>query len=121
MDIVTSTSKLYDLLSGKIGKQATEFLLTFISQRVHSELEQDKKMLATNENLFEVRGVLKEEISAVRTELKEDIHAVRVELKEEASGLRVDMEKGFRQQFWLIVTLFLPLYFTLILLVFRLF
>ncbi|QEC52948.1 hypothetical protein EDD80_105160 [Anseongella ginsenosidimutans] len=185
MNTLTSTAKMYDLLSVKIGKQTAETLLVFIRENIKEEMMHRINALATNENLFKVNGMLKdkinlvhtelkeniatvraelkediaavrtelkedisavrtalkediaavrtelkEDIAAVRTELKQDIAAVRSELKEDISGvntaltkemgtLQVNVEKGFKQQFWLILVLFLPFYFTLILLVFR--
>lgn len=142
MEALISTPKLYDLLSEKIGKQTAEALLVFIKGGIKDEMEYQIKALATNESLFKVNSMLKEDISVVRNELKEDINAVRSELKEDIgavrnelkeeisavrselkediSGLLVNIEKGFRQQFWLILVLFLPFYFTVTMFLFRL-
>jgi hypothetical protein len=48
---VISLTKLYDLLSAKMGKEAAEILTTFIEQKISSEMENKMQMLATKEDV----------------------------------------------------------------------
>lgn len=48
---VISVTKLYDLLSAKVGKEAAENLTNFIEQKIVEEGESKIQMLATKEDV----------------------------------------------------------------------
>lgn len=52
MSIVTIT-KLYSLLSGKLGKESAENLTTYIEKKIKEEVEDKTKILATKADLAE--------------------------------------------------------------------
>ncbi len=48
---VISITKLYELLSSKVGKETAENLTTFIEHKIKDELENKSQMLATKEDI----------------------------------------------------------------------
>jgi hypothetical protein len=50
MGVITLT-KLYDLLSDKVGKEAAENLTNFIEQKIIDEVENKSQLLSTREDL----------------------------------------------------------------------
>ncbi len=52
MSIITIT-KLYSLLSGKLGKESAENLTTYIEKKIKEEVEDKTKILATKADLAE--------------------------------------------------------------------
>jgi len=48
---VISLTKLYDLLSAKVGKETAENLTTFIEQKISGEMDNKMQMLATKEDV----------------------------------------------------------------------
>ena len=51
---VISITKLYDLLSSRVGKETAENLTTFIEDKIKDELENKSQILATKEDLVKV-------------------------------------------------------------------
>jgi hypothetical protein len=51
-----SLTKLYDLLSTKVGKEAAENLTTFIEEKIKVEMETKLSQLATKTDLAELRA-----------------------------------------------------------------
>lgn len=49
---VISITKLYELLSSKVGKETAENLTTFIEHKIKDELENKSQMLATKEDIL---------------------------------------------------------------------
>lgn len=64
-----SITKLYDLLSIKLGKETAENLTTFIESKIYNELESKTKHLATKEDLAHGLGKLDAKISETKSEL----------------------------------------------------
>ena len=71
MFIMTSISitKLYDLLSSKLGKETAEGLTTFMDERIKEVSTQNIKNLANKEDLLDVKTGLKIEITNTRADL----------------------------------------------------
>ena len=51
---VISITKLYDLLSSKLGKEIAENLTTFIEHKIKEDLENKSQILATKDDLAKV-------------------------------------------------------------------
>lgn len=51
-----SITKLYDLLSEKVGKETAENLTTFIESKIKEEVSDSSKTLATKEQLAETKA-----------------------------------------------------------------
>lgn len=49
-----SLTKLYDLLSDKIGKESAENLTTFIEEKINKELENKTQIFATKDDIAHV-------------------------------------------------------------------
>lgn len=75
-----SLTKLYDLLSEKVGKESAESLTVYIESKIKAEVQSNSKFLATKEDVANLRAELKEDIANLRAELKEDIANVKSEL-----------------------------------------
>ncbi|HSU27261.1 MAG TPA: hypothetical protein VLJ68_02700 [Chitinophagaceae bacterium] len=60
-----SITKLYELLSGKIGKESAENLTSYIEGRIEEEVNNKSQMLATKQDLANVR----EELANVKAEI----------------------------------------------------
>ena len=48
---IISLTKLYDLLTSKLGKETAENLSTFIAEKIKDEVENKTQRLATKEDL----------------------------------------------------------------------
>lgn len=57
MSTITIT-KLYALLSGKLGKESAENLTTYIEEKIKEEVEDKTKILATKADLAENKSEL---------------------------------------------------------------
>ena len=64
-----SITKLYDILSIKLGKEGAENLTTFIEHKIKDELDNKSQMLATKEDLLQAKSELKINIAESRTEI----------------------------------------------------
>ena len=60
-----STTRLYDLLSTRVGKETAETLTTF-EEKIKEEFVDNTKILATKADLSETKEELKDEIAKVR-------------------------------------------------------
>ena len=68
MNTITVT-KLYDLLTVKAGKDAAENLNSYIDKKIKNEFDDFLKILATRENLANLKGGLKNKIASSKTEI----------------------------------------------------
>jgi len=68
-----SITKLYDLLSAKVGKETAENLTNFIENKIDHELESKTKHLATKEDLAMSTIATKEDIARLALTTKEDL------------------------------------------------
>jgi len=66
---VISLTKLYDLLSVKVGKETAENLTTFIEHKIKDEVENKSQMLATKEDLLRTESRLDLRISESKVDL----------------------------------------------------
>lgn len=64
-----SITKLYELLSAKVGKETAENLTIFIESKIETDLESKTKHLATKEDLAQGLGRLDAKISETKSEL----------------------------------------------------
>ena len=55
-----SITKLYDLLTPKVGKEAAENITTYIEEKVVAELENRSGILATKSDISDVRKEIAE-------------------------------------------------------------
>lgn len=64
-----SVTKLYELLSTKVGKETAENLTTFIEHKINQKLESKVQHLATKEDLAKVKGDLEVKIAQSKSEV----------------------------------------------------
>ena len=64
-----SITRLYDLISTKLGKETAENLTTFIEEKIKCEVDTKASNLATKEDLARVEGKLSAEASENKAEL----------------------------------------------------
>lgn len=62
---VISITKLYEILSSKVGKEVAENLTTFIEHKIKDEVENKSQMLATKEDI----AATKEDITKAKIEM----------------------------------------------------
>jgi ribosomal protein S17E len=62
-------TKLYDLLSTKVGKETTENLTSYIEDKIKDDFQDNLKILATREDLANLKGELKTDIASSKTEV----------------------------------------------------
>lgn len=60
---IISTTQLYSLLQEKVGKETAESLTRFIEEKVKAEIESKKELLATKEDIYDVKTGLIQMIS----------------------------------------------------------
>jgi hypothetical protein len=75
---IISITKLYDLLSAKLGKETAENLTTFIDNKIHQGLESQSHILATKEDIANI---------------KEDLVRHRLATKEDTDKLKSDIAR----------------------------
>ena len=71
MPTITIT-KLYDLVSLKLGRETAENLTTFIEEKIKCEVDTKTSILATKEDLAKEIGVTNAKIDTSKTELIKD-------------------------------------------------
>jgi hypothetical protein len=64
-----SITKLYDLLTVKVGKETAENLTSYIEEKIKDEFQDSLNILATRENLQTEIGRLDIKISETKSEL----------------------------------------------------
>jgi hypothetical protein len=68
-----SVTRLYELLVPKLGKEATESLITFNESKTKSEVENTYKNLATKEDIFSIKETI--------SDIKKDIASINEKLR----------------------------------------
>ncbi|HEY5464731.1 MAG TPA: hypothetical protein VIJ95_15820 [Hanamia sp.] len=53
-----STTRLYDLLSTKVGKETAETHTSYIEEKIKDKFEDNTKILATKEDILNVREMV---------------------------------------------------------------
>lgn len=66
---VISITKLYDLLMGKLGKEAAENLTIFIENKINKGLESQMYIFATKEDLSKAVSSLESKIGDSKNEM----------------------------------------------------
>ena len=78
--MMVSVIQLYDLLKAKIGEKEAEAFIEILEKKVDKKFEENKNMLATKEDLGNLRSDLTQDLFEVRSELKEELANTRSEL-----------------------------------------
>ena len=94
--MTVTVTKLYEILSKKVGKEEAEVLTTYVEEKIVDEFEKNK--------------------SSIVNEIRVDIEKLRTEMAQ----LRTEMHQTLRNQLWAMIALFFPLYFTIIYLILNL-
>ena len=63
-----SITKLYDLLTVKVGKETAENLTSYIEEKIKYEFQDSLNILATREDLATLKGELKSDIASSKAE-----------------------------------------------------
>ena len=95
-----SLTKLYDLLSIKVGKETAENLTTYIEEKVKDEVYYKSQMLATRDDIGELKnemvagfaGLRKEMVNSI-AELRNEMVAGFTELRKEIAVMNADLRK----------------------------
>ncbi len=82
-------TKLYEILSAKIGRPEAETLTDYVEEKIADEFLKQK--------------------SSIVYEMKLEMEKLRTEMEK----LRTEMEKNGRNQMWAMIALFIPLYITM--------
>jgi hypothetical protein len=64
-----SITKLYSLLSSKIGKESAESLTSYVEEKINEEVEDKTKVLATKAEMAQFIGQLDNKISETKSEM----------------------------------------------------
>lgn len=75
-----SITKLYDLLSIKLGKETAENLTNFIENKIDNELESKTQILATKEDLTKLSFATKEDLDKLSLANKADLAETKSEV-----------------------------------------
>ncbi|WP_353686706.1 hypothetical protein [Thermodesulfovibrio sp. 3462-1] len=84
--------EIYDALRNKIGEESAKTLLEFIDLRVEKEFERKKDLLATKQDIVELRSATKQDIAELRNATKQDIAELRAEVKQDIAELKAELE-----------------------------
>jgi len=85
--------ELYEILKGKLGEKEAKTLVEYIEAKVDKRLEDKKDILATKEDINNLRVATKEDINNLSLATKEDINNLRVATKQDIANLEIKMEK----------------------------
>jgi gas vesicle protein len=86
-----SVTKLYDLLSVKLGRETAEYLTTFIETKINQGLESKIGILTTKEDLAKFTISSNENFAKFTLAIKEDLVKFKEETKEDLSRLKLDV------------------------------
>ena len=67
--MTVSLTRLYDLLSEKVGKETAENLTQYIEAKIKDEVDGNSKSLASKQDIMLVKGDLKEDIATLKENL----------------------------------------------------
>lgn len=85
--------EIYDALRNKIGEESAKTLLEFIDLRVEKEFERKKDLLATKQDIAELRSATKQDIAELRAEVKQDIAELKAELEVKIEKVKTTLIK----------------------------
>jgi len=85
--------EIYEALKEKIGEDSAKTLLEFIDLRVEKEFERKKDVLATKEDIAELKSATKQDIAELKSATKEDIAELKSVTKQDIAELEVKIEK----------------------------
>jgi len=88
-----SITKLYDLLTAKVGRDTAENLTTFIEEKIKVELESQTSILATKADIHASILATKADIHALNLATKEEIHALRMGTNNEFGKVRQEISE----------------------------
>jgi hypothetical protein len=94
--------QLFKALKQKLGEQEAEALVTFVQSEVAAQTEARTAQQA---------AIITKDIAVLREHI--DGRFQQIDEKLQRFATKEDVERGFKQQFWLIIVLFLPLYLTM--------
>ncbi len=84
--------QLYEALSPKLGKDETQVLVNYIHARYDNKFDQSKDILATKEDLLNLRNELQDTINNLHVTFERENSKLRNEFKEENSKLRNELQ-----------------------------
>ncbi|GAB5045923.1 hypothetical protein [Thermodesulfovibrio sp. TK110] len=85
--------EVYEALKDKIGEGSAKTLLEFIDLRVEKEFERKKDILATKQDIAELRSATKQDIAELRSATKQDIAELRAITEQKIAEVEVKIEK----------------------------
>ena len=80
--------EIYEALKEKIGESSAKILIEFIDLRVEKEFERKKDILATKQDIAELRSANKQDIEELKTVTKQDIAELRSANKQDIEELK---------------------------------
>ena len=80
--------EIYEALKEKIGESSAKILIEFIDLRVEKEFERKKDILATKQDIAELRSANKQDIEELKTATKQDIAELRSANKQDIEELK---------------------------------
>ena len=93
MIITTSVNQLFQILKLKMGEKEAEALVTFVDNKIKENNEANLKVLATREDIANLRTELKVEIRESKSELLKWIVALFIPLYLSILGLFIALSK----------------------------
>ncbi len=107
LNMEVSEIQLFQILKEKVGEEQAKTLTEYIETKIEKQFDLKKDVLATKQDLSEIKSDLKADINSlkieianVRNELKLEIADLRTELKTDIANSRSDIIK------WMFLFLF---------------
>ena len=85
--------EIYEALKEKIGESSAKILIEFIDLRVEKEFERKKDILATKQDIAELRSANKQDIEELKTTTNQEIARLEVKIERLKSELETKIEK----------------------------
>ena len=79
--------EIYEALKEKIGESSAKTLIEFIDLRVEKEFERKKDILATKQDIAELRAATKQDIAELRSATKQEISELEVKIEKTKTDL----------------------------------
>jgi len=89
--------EIYEALKEQIGDKPARILLEYIETKTEKEFEKKKDILATKQDIAELRADLEVKIEQSRIATKQDIELLRTATKQDIAELRADLEVKIEQ------------------------
>ena len=83
--------ELYEMLKPKVGEKEAKTLVEYIEAKVERKFEEKKDVLATKQDIADLKVATKQDIADLKVATKQDIADLKVATKQDIAYLKQDI------------------------------